>query len=770
MGRPLYTNNAATYLAFGITNTATTMQVSANTGHLFPSPVGGDYFYVSLISLSGPIIEIVKCTARSGDIFTIERGQEGTSPLYWNMGDNVQLRITAAGMNFIAGSAVQTTEEQSFIATQGQTVFTLTSFDYAPGTNNLAVFVNGSKQVYGINYSETSVNTVTFNSGLNAGDVVEFLVGASIASGTLYATDIRYTPGPNSLLPSGTVETALNNLSDKTFGANYVGYNQGGTGSANITVTSKLQEIVSVKDFGAKGDGTTNDTVAFQNFSNYINSVGGGTYLIPPGNYIVGSQTFAGATGKGYSYLNAPILTITNCTKDVEILGYGATLTIASGLKYGAFDPVTGLPYASTSPFYNADYYAIVGNLVDIENNTGKVTVRGLELNGNQAGFVLGGPAGDTGIQLAAYGVLSLNNAAVHLEDIYTHHNGLDGVYSNYASTHGYNEKAYPTTLINVRSEYNARQGLSYTGGKGLTAINCQFNNTGQGSFSTSPSAGLDLEGEGSGYVVSGVFINCEFANNHGAAVLGTVNYVDIAFYECSFYGTTSAYALYTSQGGLTFTNCIVGGANYIGGVPGNNIDRNTFQNCHFIANQTWQGISSLWAAHPIVDSTTGNPVFDSCQFDSAGGNVSLNYSTNATTYISCTFTQDTYTGISYTRGTYSGLNTFNGSTGSFDLNGSVIYNPIRLLGAATYSSVKYAADVSGGYTAYSTSNNFTSLGKNTYISPILVAGLPSASTVGAGSVSFVTDATATTFGTIVAGGGTNNVPVYSDGTNWRIG
>jgi hypothetical protein len=110
MGRPLYTNNAATYLAFGITNTATTMQVSANAGGLFPSPTGGDYFYVSLISLSGPIIEIVKCTARNGDIFTIERGQEGTSPLYWNTGDNVQLRITAAGMNFIAG------EQQDILA------------------------------------------------------------------------------------------------------------------------------------------------------------------------------------------------------------------------------------------------------------------------------------------------------------------------------------------------------------------------------------------------------------------------------------------------------------------------------------------------------------------------------------------------------------------------------------------------------------------------------------------------------------------------------
>ena len=175
MGRPLYTNNAATYLAFGITNTATTMQVSANAGSLFPNPTGGDYFYVSLISLSGPIIEIVKCTARSGDIFTIERGQEGTSALYWNMGDNVQLRITAAGMNYIAGGVSSFLEEYQ-TATQGQTVFTLNTITYSLGTNGLMVFVNGSKQINTLNYTETSTSVVTFSSGLNVGDIVEFLV------------------------------------------------------------------------------------------------------------------------------------------------------------------------------------------------------------------------------------------------------------------------------------------------------------------------------------------------------------------------------------------------------------------------------------------------------------------------------------------------------------------------------------------------------------------------------------------------------------------
>jgi len=58
-------------------------------------------------------------------------------------------------------------------ATQGQTVVTV-PFSYVVGTNNLKVYVNGSKQVITLNYTETSTTSVTFVSGLNVGDVVEF--------------------------------------------------------------------------------------------------------------------------------------------------------------------------------------------------------------------------------------------------------------------------------------------------------------------------------------------------------------------------------------------------------------------------------------------------------------------------------------------------------------------------------------------------------------------------------------------------------------------
>jgi hypothetical protein len=53
---------------------------------------------------------------------------------------------------------------------------------------------------------------------------------------------------------------------------------------------------------------------------------------------------------------------------------------------------------------------------------------------------------------------------------------------------------------------------------------------------------------------------------------------------------------------------------------------------------------------------------------------------------------------------------------------------------------------------------------------PTTVSALPAAATAGDGARAFVTDATATTFASVVSGGGSNKVPVYSDGTDWLIG
>jgi hypothetical protein len=61
-------------------------------------------------------------------------------------------------------------------------------------------------------------------------------------------------------------------------------------------------------------------------------------------------------------------------------------------------------------------------------------------------------------------------------------------------------------------------------------------------------------------------------------------------------------------------------------------------------------------------------------------------------------------------------------------------------------------------------------LGQLNDSAPLTVATLPSAATAGVGSRAFVTDSSVSTFGSTVAGGGATKVPVYSDGTNWKVG
>ena len=60
---------------------------------------------------------------------------------------------------------------------------------------------------------------------------------------------------------------------------------QSGTGATSRTVQAKLRDTVSVKDFGAVGDGTTNDTAAIQAAIDAIAAAGGGAVLVPRGNY-----------------------------------------------------------------------------------------------------------------------------------------------------------------------------------------------------------------------------------------------------------------------------------------------------------------------------------------------------------------------------------------------------------------------------------------------------------------------------------------------------
>lgn len=162
--------------------------------------------------------------------------------------DNI-VGINSNFVNYTASQEIKT-------ATAGQTLFTLTTMAYQPGTNSLSVFVDGVNQ-YGPGaqyaYTETSGTSVTFASGLHVGALVKFTTAVINNIGGVNASQVTYTPPfPNSVATNAQ---------------------------------AKFAQMVSVKDFGAVGDGVADDFLAINRAAKYVADQGGGTVYYPPGTY-----------------------------------------------------------------------------------------------------------------------------------------------------------------------------------------------------------------------------------------------------------------------------------------------------------------------------------------------------------------------------------------------------------------------------------------------------------------------------------------------------
>ena len=422
-----------------------------------------------------------------------------------------------------------------------------------------------------------------------------------------------------------------------------------------------------VREFGASpgADARTN-TRAFAAASAALTRAGGGTLLIPPGRYTVGHQRIAGGLGEGFAARGEPIIRIENCTGPVAILGKGAVLVAADGLRFGAFNPASGAAEVTKTPFYDADHRADAYRMIDVLGCRAPVTISGVELDGNTDGYVLGGSWGDTGRQAEAIGItLTANTGGVVVEDVRSHDHGLDGVMVIHSGLTP-DSPRYPVTLRNVECDRNGRQGLSWVGGTELTGIGCRFTRTGRGRVQSAPGAGVDIEAEES-VCRNGRFVECVFSDNTGVGFLASTGDVaDVRVERCRMIGTTS-WSSWSYKPRIRFADCLFVGA-VVNAFPSADPAQATqFRRCRFTDAPELSPTGEAY--HEVLADLGGgstNVLFDDCDFVAVGPDRALPWTPNDTLYHDCRFRQ-AGTNTAYTRGVFTGHCVFQ-TAGKLDL------------------------------------------------------------------------------------------------------
>lgn len=308
-------------------------------------------------------------------------------------------------------------------ATSGQTVFTLTTLVYTPGINNLVVFVDGVNQYKGLAYQETNSNTVTFTSGLHAGAEVKFTAARTITTGESDAATTTYVPA--------------------------------GTGAVQTNVQAKLRETVSVKDFGAVGDGVTDDTAALNAaFSSGAKAIyATGAFLItanvtlPDGVCLYGWPRATITTNGGGNF----IVTDNNVVENIDFDWSGTARRI-----YG--------DNATSITFRNCTSYDSTGNGFDLFNGPIDLLIENCTAYGNG------------GYGIAALGSTTQRPNRVTIRNCKAYQNYYDGI-----CVSGVGEKTspaqsalYATNVVITDCITNAN-GFGNTAFNGITTPYCRY-------------------------------------------------------------------------------------------------------------------------------------------------------------------------------------------------------------------------------------------------------------------------------------------------------
>jgi hypothetical protein len=313
-------------------------------------------------------------------------------------------------------------------------------------TNTGAVLTGGKLYTY-LAGTTTPEATYTTNAGnvARTNPIVLDSAGRVPGSGEIWVTvgvSYKFLLKDSNDVLIGTYDNVPSQFSTD---ASLVTYTPAGVGAVTTTVQAKLRQIVSVQDFGAVGNGVTDDTNAILAAISAMPSDGAGLNF-PPGTYIVNSDNLNGLKFNGKS--------------NFVVSGYGATIKVKAGASVvGGYEVMS---------FFNCSNGAI----------------NGLTIDGNRANRTI---PGQTSAHLLT---ICTSCSQITLNDIIAINSPADGFL---ITTFDFTVAAtYPTdiTLVNCVADNAYRNGLSSIGSLRLTLRGGEYKNTN----GTLPKCGIDIE------------------------------------------------------------------------------------------------------------------------------------------------------------------------------------------------------------------------------------------------------------------------------------
>jgi len=356
------------------------------------------------------------------------------------------------------------------------------------------------------------------------------------------------------------------------------GFTQSGTGATRRTVENKLKDIVSVKDFGAVGDGVADDTAAIQAAINSVSA--GGQVYFPSGTYKISSALSVTSTAvilKGASRwttritqytLNAIAVSFSGafCGMQSLSVGYsggtptsGATAVNVTGsyttlTDFAIANAHTGVRFANcvagkVSDFEVLDYEAI-GVSIDSCNdvflarfiinagNSTRGTLGGIRLQNKAEAIVVS----DGDILLGQYSITM--DASVYGIGTRPAYNNFTNVFFDSATITAQITKCVETEFVgcwfsNGRSG-GGSPGASISNCDSVRFTNCRFFNSGANGCTVSATA------------QNIIFTACKFESNSVTAGSGTAHGLQFADSTTKFQviGCRAANGLFGGQQG----------------------------------------------------------------------------------------------------------------------------------------------------------------------------------------------------------------------------